>query len=182
MNENLEEPPPVARHLVPEDRRLAVTAELFGAHFPLMIEPVVYGITERMAESYSGGYWPMYTLDNGDFYMAPEGDQVFAVSCDNYFTGKLSADALGITAGLYAFSHCSFSRDEAFGRVCAQHYHWLRAFMYDHPEVAGVSAGVKARLFAAVLGCRAHTECVVKNLSYDFCSGTSNGHKNRVWA
>jgi hypothetical protein len=45
-----------------------------------------------------------------------------------------------------------------------------------------VSAGVKARLFAAVLGCRAHTVCVVKNLSYDFCSGTSNGHKNRVWA
>jgi hypothetical protein len=57
MNDYLEEPTPVTRTLVPEDQRLAVTAELFGAHFPLAIEPVVYGITERMAEDYHGGYW-----------------------------------------------------------------------------------------------------------------------------
>jgi hypothetical protein len=142
MNENLEEPTPVARHLVPEDRRLAVTAELFGAHFPLMIEPVVYGITERMAESYSGGYWLMYTMDNGGFYMAPEGDQVFAVSCDNYFTGKLSSDALGISAVLYAFSHCSFSRNEAFGRLSARHYHRLREFSFTHPEAAAILGAI----------------------------------------
>jgi hypothetical protein len=49
-----------------------------------------------MAAGYSGGYWQMYTLDSGGFYMAPEGDQIYQVSCDIYFTGKLSADALGI--------------------------------------------------------------------------------------
>jgi hypothetical protein len=82
MNDYIENPTPVTRHLVPEDQRLAVTAELFGAHFPLQIEPVIYGITERMAEDYHGGYWQFYTLDNGGFYIAPEGDQVLAVSCD----------------------------------------------------------------------------------------------------
>jgi hypothetical protein len=138
MTDYIEEPTPVTRNLVPEEQRLAVTAELFGAHFPLAIEPVIYGITERMAEDYHGGYWLMYTLDNGGFYMAPDDDRVFAVSCDNYFTGELSADALGIAAALYSFSHCSFSRDEFFGRLCAQNYHWLRAYMYEHSEVASI--------------------------------------------
>ncbi|MCB1841848.1 MAG: antirestriction protein [Halioglobus sp.] len=72
-----------------------------------------------MAEAYTGGYWHFYVLSNGGFYMAPEGDSVFKVSCDNYFTGKLSADALGITACLYTYSHISFSQDEALGRIMA---------------------------------------------------------------
>jgi hypothetical protein len=138
MTDFIEEPTPVTRTLIPEGQRLAVIEKTFGAHFPLMIEPVIYGITERMAEAYSGGYWLMYTLDNGGFYMAPEGDHIYQVSCDNYFAGALSADALGITACLYAYSHCSFSRDESFGRLCARHYHWLRVHMYNHPEVAAI--------------------------------------------
>jgi hypothetical protein len=142
MNAFTEDPTPVTRHLVPEDQRLSVTAELFGAHFPLQLEPVIYGITERMAEDYHGGYWHFYTLDNGGFYMAPDDDRVFAVSCDNYFIGELSADALGITACLYAFSHCSFSRDERFGRLMADHYHRLRAYMFTHPEVAAILGAI----------------------------------------
>jgi hypothetical protein len=138
MTDFIEEPTPVTRTLIPEGQRLAVIEKTFGAHFPLMIEPVIYGITERMAEAYSGGYWLMYTLDNGGFYMAPEGDLIYSVSCDNYFTGELSSDALGITACLYAFSHCSFSGSEAFGRICAQHYHLLREYIYDHPEVNSI--------------------------------------------
>jgi hypothetical protein len=142
MNDFIEEPTPVTRTLVPEDQRLALIEKTFGAHFPLVIEPVVYGITDRMTAGYSGGYWLMYALGNGGFYMAPEGDQIYQVSCDNYFAGALSAGALGITACLYAFSHCSFSRDEPLGKLCAQHYHWLRAYMYDHPEVAAILGAI----------------------------------------
>jgi hypothetical protein len=138
MNDFNEEPTPITRQLVPEEQRLALTAELFGAHFPLAIEPVVFSITERMAQDYHGGYWNFYQLSNSGFYMAPDGDQVFAVSCDNYYQGELSADALGITACLYAFSHCSFSRDEGFGRLMADHYHLLRAHMFEHPKVASI--------------------------------------------
>ena len=61
----------VTRTLVPEDRRLAVTAELFGTWFPMRIEPVVYTITERLSKDYYGGYWEFYTLSNGGFYMSP---------------------------------------------------------------------------------------------------------------
>ena len=142
MNDTNEETTPVTSNLIPEDQRMSHTAKLFGAHFPLQLEPVIYGISERMAEAYSGGYWHFYSLDNGGFYMAPEGDQVFEVSCDNYFTGQLSADALGITACLYTFSHCSFAKNEAFGRICAQHYHWLRALMFDHAEMAAILGAI----------------------------------------
>ena len=98
----------VTRELVPEDQRLNVTERFFSLHFPLKLEPVIYGITERMAEDYSGGYWDMYTLSNGGFYMAPSGDDVFHVTCDNMFEGDLSRDATGIVATLYAYSHLSF--------------------------------------------------------------------------
>ena len=147
MNDYNEEPTPVTRQLVPEDQRLAVVEQLFGIHFPLRIEPVVYGITERMTRGqYRGGYWEFFVLDNGTaelgFFMAPDDDKIFTVSCDNFWQGDLSTDALGITACLYAFSHLSFSKNEAFARTCAQHYHLLRAYMMDHDEVASILGAI----------------------------------------
>ena len=127
----------VTRELVPESRRMSVTGKYFGLHFPLQIEPTIFGITERMAEGYNGGYWDMFTLSNGGFYMAPAEDRVYHVTCDHMFEGDLSADALGITACLYAYSHLSFS-DGRFARVCACHYHRLREYMFEHPEVSAI--------------------------------------------
>ena len=127
----------VTREIVPEDQRLAITERLFGLHFPLQFEPVVYGITERMAETYKGAYWDFYVLSNGGFYMAPSSDASFDVTCDNQYQGALSADALGITSCLYAYSHLSFSGD-SFAHNYADHYHRLHSYMMDHPEVRGI--------------------------------------------
>lgn len=127
----------VTRELVPEARRMAVTGKYFGLHWPLQIEPTVYGITERIAQEYKGGYWDFYTLSNGGFYMAPKTDDTFNVCCDNQYRGSLSADALGITACLYAYSHLSFS-DGRFARVCACHYHRLREYMFEHESVRDI--------------------------------------------
>ena len=77
MNDYKEEPTPATRQLVPEDQRLAVVEQLFGIHFPLRIEPVVYGITELMTQ---GQY-------HCGFYMVPEGDQIYQVSSDKYWRG-----------------------------------------------------------------------------------------------
>jgi hypothetical protein len=78
----------VTRELVPEDQRMAVAERLFGIHFPLKLEPVIYGITDRMAEDYTGGYWDYWMLSHGGFYMAPSGDTVYHVTCDNMFEGE----------------------------------------------------------------------------------------------
>ena len=127
----------VTRELVPENQRMAITERLFGIHFPLKLEPIIYGITERIAEDYTGGYWHMYSLSSGGWFMAPSGDAVYNVKCDNMFEGDLSADALGITACLYAYSHLSFSNGR-FARVSACHYHRLREYMFEHPEVRAI--------------------------------------------
>jgi hypothetical protein len=117
--------------------RVTYTANLFGVHFPFKLEPTIYGMADRLAPSYSGGYWHFYGLSNGGFYMAPATDTVFAVSCENGFDGKLSADALGITACLYAYSPLSFSEGE-FAQTCARHYYLLRDFMMEHSEARAI--------------------------------------------
>jgi hypothetical protein len=128
----------VTRMLVPEDQRLAVTAELFGVWFPMRIEPVVFSFAERLSTDYTGGFWDFFTLNNGAFYMAPAGDGRFHVLCENQFEGNLSADAFGITVCLYAFSNLSFSGPDAFADICFDHYHWLREYMMGHPEVGKI--------------------------------------------
>ena len=127
----------VTRELVPENQRLYITEKLFGVHFPLQLEPVIYGITDSMADGYDGGYWDFYTLSNGGFYMGPSEDRIFHVKCQNMYEGDLSADALGITSCLYAYSHLSFT-DGDIAREYAHHYHRLRAFMVEHPEVGAI--------------------------------------------
>ena len=127
-------PSTVTRELVPEDQRLVVVERLFGMAFPLQLEPVIYGITERMVEDYDGGYWEFWTLSNEGFYMTPSEDRIFHVKCQNMYEGDLSADALGVTSCLYAYSNLSFSLTD-MAREYARHYHLLREYMLDHPEV-----------------------------------------------
>lgn len=128
----------ITRQLIAESLRVEHTAALFGIQFPLSLEPSIYAITGSMASAYRGGYWLFYTLSNGGFYMAPHSERQYQVSCDNGFKGQLSADALGITACLYAYSHLSFSDNQNYAEVCAQHYHLLREFMLEHQEAGNI--------------------------------------------
>jgi hypothetical protein len=91
-----------------------------------------------MAPKYNGAYWEFYSLSNGGFYMAPSSDKHYQVNCDNGFEGVLSADAIGITACLYAYSHLSFSSNAVLAEICVNQYHLLRAFMLEHAEAVAI--------------------------------------------
>ena len=131
--------PTVTRQLVEGEDRMLVVEKRFGIHFPFMIEPMIYSVAQKMTRDvYQGGYWLFYQLSNDGFYMAPDSDQIYQVFCDNCWDGQLSSDALGIVCCLYAYSHLSFSRDHIFGKVCADHYHRLREYMFGHAEVAAI--------------------------------------------
>jgi len=132
----------ITRDLVPDEERTQIVAVLFGIHFPRRIEPLVFSLAEEMGHEYRGGLWKFFTLSNGGFYMSPDFDGLFTVSCENGFSGPMSADALGITACLYAYSHLSFTDNEALAEVCARHYHWLREYALDHPEAGGILAAI----------------------------------------
>ena len=128
----------ITRQSVQINLRISLTAKLFGIWFPLNIEPAIFAIAGNIAPEYSGAYWAFYQLSNGGFYMAPDIEKQYAVSCINGYEGSLSADALGITACLYAYSHLSFSSNQALAEVCARHYHYLREFMLEHAETGSI--------------------------------------------
>ena len=128
---------------VPEDRRVDYTASMFGVDFSMRLEPVIFSMAERLSTDYDGGYWQFNALSNGGFYMAPNGDDaMFDVVCENGFVGKLSADALGIAACLYAYSHLSFFEGDRLAETCAEQYHLLREHALDHAEVAAILGAI----------------------------------------
>jgi hypothetical protein len=124
---------------VPEQQRMAVVDKLFGLSYILKLEPTVFQMAENLSSQYNGGFWQFHTLSNGGFYAAPRVDTIFDVSCENGFEGKLSSDAFGLAACLYAYSHLSFS-DGNFAETCAEHYHLLRPFTIEHPEARAILA------------------------------------------
>lgn len=132
----------ITRKLVNNNQRINHAADIFGIHFPMRLEPFIYAITDKLAHEYNGGYWEFYALSNGGFYMAPGSYLPFNVSCENGFEGKLSADALGITVCLYAYSHLSFGDSSTFTEICSQQYHWLREYMLDHAEAGDILQAV----------------------------------------
>ena len=127
--------------VIAEADRTKVTGEIFGLHFPMHLEPRIYAMADMLAEDYNGGFWIFHRLSNGGWFMSPDVDHGFDVVCENGFVGTLSADALGITACLYAYSHLSFG-EGAFAEICAEQYHLLREYAMDHPEAEAILAAI----------------------------------------
>lgn len=127
------------RKLLNEKERIEYPAQLFGVHFPFQIEPQIFNTAGRLSPDYTGGYWEMYELSNGGFYMAPDSDS-FQVSCQNGFDGRLSGDAFGLTVCLYVYSQLSFSDIHELAATCAEQYHLLREFVFEHPDLGEILA------------------------------------------
>jgi hypothetical protein len=123
--------PRIEAYRVPDDARLGTLPRHFGARM-VVVENAIYGFMRNLAPEYQGGYWHLYELSNGGFYMAPEMPSVRLCVAGNGFEGEMTADAAGITACLFALSQLSFQYpDDA--RI-SSHFHKLRDFALDHEE------------------------------------------------
>ena len=129
----------IQRHLVPEDQRTKITADLFGVYFPLQLEPFIFSMASRLSEDYGGGYWAFNVLGNGGFYMAPDSEGRFQVVSPNGWEGFMSADAFGIAVCLFAYSNLSFGSGQS-AETFADQYHLLREYMMDHAEARAILA------------------------------------------
>lgn len=124
---------------IPGCRRADHVSRAFGAAFPFVIEPRLFMTAESLSHNYLGGFWEMYELSNGGFYMAPETDREFVVSASNGFEGEMSAEAFGITVCLYVFSRGSFDRTKPrMAATCSEQFHLLREFAAAHPEAGAI--------------------------------------------
>lgn len=130
---------PILARPVPCDERPQILPRHFGRYM-MSVENAIYSFMRKLCPAYNGGYWHFYELSNAGFYMAPDSENRFDVYVDgNGFDGTLSADAAGITACLFAFSHLSFAIDHD---TIPRHYHWLRDFAMDHAEARYILAAI----------------------------------------
>ena len=132
-------PSPVVASLVSDAERSLVLPRHFGSQL-LEAETTIFAWLRELSADYQGGYWHFYELSNGGFYMAPDMAERLRIEVvGNGYRGRMSADAAGITACLFAYSHLSFRfRGGPFG----DHYAWLLDYAADHAEARSVFAAV----------------------------------------
>jgi hypothetical protein len=137
---------------VPVRSRMNMLPKHFGIKHMVRVENAIYDFLRALSEDYSGGFWQFYELSNGGFYMAPDESYHPKVGraraqvkklrvrvAGNGYEGEMSADAAGIVACLFAFSHLSFRLEsEAIG----EHYQRLREFALDHPEASAIMSAI----------------------------------------
>lgn len=119
--------------LVREENRIQMLPLYSGGNPEKMIamENAVYSFMTKLCDSYKGGYWHMYQLSNGGFYMAPDGHSYDLFWAENYFEDSLSGDGAGIVACLLAFNYLTWKfQDERFDKL----FWRLREFAYEHLE------------------------------------------------
>ena len=127
---------PIGRVPVTEDdQRSAVFVKHFKNNF-LLAEQLVFVWMDRLCKEYNGGYWHIYELSNGGFYMAPETDARFETLCPGFGTSVLlSADAAGLVASLFAV--CQLANQTRDDHVI-ELYHLLRDYVFEHQEAGNI--------------------------------------------
>ncbi len=131
--------PPVAT-LVPVERRMDFLPALFGLSLLTVGEHTVYHFLDRLSPDYGGGFWEFLEQDGAPLYLRPASDGRFRIRCDtNDYAGEVSADAAGIIATLFTFSHLSF-RDRSDRMAAA--YARLYAFAGDHLEARAILGAI----------------------------------------
>ncbi|SEI14837.1 Antirestriction protein [Rhizobium tibeticum] len=127
---------PQTASIVPDERRLDFLPILFGRPLLIIGENAVYGLMERLSPLDGGGFWDFYEHEGKPLFLAPTSKSRFRITGEiTGFQGEVSAEAAGIIATLFAFSHLSFLHQserlsEGYGR--------LYAYSADHPEAAEI--------------------------------------------
>ena len=125
--------------LVIDSKRMDMMPKYFG-RWMIKTEGNIYGWLGHICKSYNGGYWDMWEVSNGAFFMVPPAkDEGYSLSVDsNGFEGVLTAHATGIVACLFTYSALSFQGCE----TCGEMYHLLLDYAEQHPEASLIFSAI----------------------------------------
>jgi hypothetical protein len=129
----------ITAQVISENERLDALPRHFGARF-LRVEDTVFELMRQFATQYVGGFWDMFELSNGGFYMRTGSERLRFRVPSNGFKGVMSSDAAGITVCLFAYSHLSF-QCPADTRL-SRHFYLLRAYALEHSEANLIFAAI----------------------------------------
>lgn len=123
--------------IVPDERRLEFLPTLFGRSLLIVAENAVYSFLEQLSPlDYRGGFWDFYELDGRPLFMAPSSKSRFRITGEiTGFQGDVSAEAAGIIATLFTFSHLSFLYPS---ERLPEGYAHLHNYCAEHPEAAEI--------------------------------------------
>jgi hypothetical protein len=127
---------PITAARVLDEERMNTLPSHFGRHL-LTVEDAVYAWLRELSGEYSGGYWHFYELSNGGFYMAPQCEFLKLRVDGNGYDGRMSGDAAGIVACLFALSHLSFRIPSD---MLSRHFQQLLEFAAAHREASAIFA------------------------------------------
>lgn len=128
---------PKSATIVPYERHLEFLPTLFGRSLLIVAENAVYSFMEQLSPlDYRGGFWDFYEHDGKPLFMAPRSATRFRITGEiTGFQGDVSAEAAGIIATLFTFSHLSFKyRSDRLLEGYAQ----LHAYCANHAEAAEI--------------------------------------------
>ena len=129
--------PQIPATKLPESQRMPTLPRFFPRCY-IRVENEIFDWMNRLApDEYDGGVWSFYQLGNGGFFMAPDQVEGFTIHSPNGSETKMSAQAAGITACLFTYSHLSFKFDQL-----AERFHQLREFALGHPEAEAILAAI----------------------------------------
>lgn len=126
---------------VPDARRSRFLPDLFGRRHLLVAEACVYSFMQWLSPAdYAGGYWHFLEQNGLPLYLAPAAPSNFRICCrTNGYEGELTADAAGIVATLFAFSHLAF---EIGDDQLSESFHRLRDHAGRHGEAAKIFSAI----------------------------------------
>lgn len=123
--------------VISESKRPAFLPEKTGAAF-LAFEMALYGMANSLSRDYCGGYWEFCELSNGGFYCYPATEKDFGCDSLNGFECRMSADALGITATLFALNCAMDGQSGATLEKLVDGYYRLRDYAAEHEEATQI--------------------------------------------
>ncbi|WLE00863.1 antirestriction protein (plasmid) [Agrobacterium leguminum] len=123
--------------IVPDEARQEFLPTLFGRSHLIVAENAVYALMERLSPlDYRGGSWDFFEHESKPLFLAPRSRTRFRITGDvTCFQGEVSAEAAGIIATMFAFSHLSFQFQS---ERLVEGYERLYAYSADHPEAAEI--------------------------------------------
>ena len=123
--------------LVSDEGRPAFLPGLFGMPMLIVAENTVYAMMDRLSpRDYGGGHWDFYEDRGQPLFLAPTSKPRFRIEAGiTSFEGEVSAEAAGIIATLFTFSHLSF---RFRSRFLGDGYECLHAYVDGHPEASDI--------------------------------------------
>ncbi|CAN7654263.1 antirestriction protein [Agrobacterium genomosp. 3] len=123
--------------LVPERRRQTFLPTMFGTRHLIIAENTLYNLMGWLSpQDYGGGLWDFYEQEGMPLYLVPTSRPRYRIVCEtNGYEGEVPAEAAGIIATLFTFSHLSFKYQSD---LLVEGYDRLYAYAADHSEASEI--------------------------------------------